>query len=164
MKYQPTQFFLSYWRQWNRRERILVSTMACFLLWYFFYILIENPLQTALTQARAQVQDNQSTLTWVTYMHARLKAIHPAKHVTTSALLGILHEKLNEHAILHQFPSHLTQHASTQIMLKFEKVPFNLFLDWMWQLNQQYHFEIKQLQTKRSPVSGMVELSCVIEL
>ncbi|MCX7114656.1 MAG: type II secretion system protein GspM [Gammaproteobacteria bacterium] len=152
------------WSQWSRYERTLISVTSCILFLYLFYILIESPLQTALTQTRSQVQDSQSTLNWITHMHSRLKSVHPAKHVSTSELLGILHEKFTTNPTLQPFPAHLTQQAKTQIILKFEKVPFNLFLNLLWQLNQQYHFEVMQLQTKRTEVPGIAEVSCVIEI
>jgi general secretion pathway protein M len=153
---------VNHWQQWNQRERLLVTIASVVLLLYLFYLFIVSPLQEAILQAQTLAQENQATLVWMKRIKSQVHSLAMPKVISTSELMGIIHDQLAETAGLSRYPYHLTQSSSGNIEIKFDKVPFNKFLSWCYRLNQKYHFNIKQLSANQTETAGITQLTCVL--
>ncbi len=148
----------AYWSELNDRERWVLGLGVAVSVLYVLYVLLYAPLTGAVRARIKQVQEKQATLQWMQQVPPSIKG--PVKILTHAQLPSILTSALQDSSF-RQFPYHLQQSASSEVMLVFEAVPFNAFMRWVRSLNEHYTISIVALDAR--PVgakSGLVKLSC----
>ena len=56
----------------------------------------------------------------------------------------------------------LQQTNSGEIQLSFEQIPFNLFIEWLNNINSQYLINIKQFDVNKTATPGLTRLMIII--
>ncbi|AHE66507.1 type II secretion system protein GspM [Legionella oakridgensis] len=151
----------TYWDNLNDRERWMlgVGVVSCFF--YLFYLLFYAPLVNAVKERTQQVAEKKETLVWMQQVRRQYKVSKAPNTLSHTELLTLLAKQLN-HPSFQQFPYQLQQTGAEDIQLSFERVPFNVFLNWLWSLNKRYAILIKQFNVERSDTQGVVKLQVVI--
>jgi general secretion pathway protein M len=150
----------NYWLNLNDRERGMLGGAVIFLFLYLFYAVIYAPLTTSVAEKTQQVFEKQATLTWMQNVRHQAHAQKP-KTLSSSQLLSMFAAQLKS-AAFHPFSYQIQQTGAGDIQLSFEQVPYNLFLEWLWSIQQKYAFTIKQLTIEHTETPGVVKLLIVI--
>lgn len=154
---------LDYLEHLTPRERWMVSLGGACLILTLGYAGIYSPLHQTIQTNQASLADKRSTLKWMKQVQ-HTPHTPSVKHLSQTQLLSTLTDALN-HTNFKNYPYHLAQTANGEIELKFDKVPFNRFLMWSWDLNQHYQFDIKQLNAENiSDTPGVVKLTWLISV
>lgn len=151
----------AYLNSLNERERwMLISAMICLFL-YGYYLFLYNPLSQQVTQKSVQLKEKITTLEWMKQVRLQYHKPKTKEGVDNSQLLTILATQLKENSTL-KFPYQLQQTGSGDIQLSFEKVPFNLFVDWLEKLNEKYTIILKQFNAERTPTAGIAHVTIIL--
>lgn len=154
---------LDYLNHLTTRERWMVYIGTTCLILTLGYTCIYSPLHQAIETNQASLADKIATLKWMKQVQ-QTPHTQSAKHLSQTQLLATLTDALN-HTNFKTYPYHLAQTANGDIELKFDKVPFNRFLTWAWELNQHYQFNIKQLNAESiANTPGLVKLVWLINV
>ena len=152
---------ITYWNNLNERERwLLIIASACCLL-FLFYLLIYSPLVDGVQNKKQQLIEKQDTLAFLRKAKIEQKIIKKVQVLSKGNLLTVLAEQLTASSF-HQSPYQLQQTASGDIQLSFDAVPFNPFMHWLWSVNENYSFLIKQFQAEHTVTPGVVKLVLTI--
>lgn len=151
----------TYWANLNERERWILGSGVGFCCVYLFYLLIYSPLTTAIHNKSQQLIEKQETLEWMqgvlqSYEHRKVP-----KTLTSAQLLSVLAEQLNASSFK-QYPYELQQTGNATIQLRFEQVPYNLFMNWLWSTYGKYTLVVKQLSLTRTKTPGVVKLNLTV--
>lgn len=149
------------WRQLNERERRMLIIGAVCCGFYLWYAVLYAPLTRATQDRTRQLLEKKETLVWMQQVREQYHAQHALKTVTTSQLLTVLTQQLTTSA-LRSFPYRLQQTGRNEVQLSFETVPYNLFLQWLWSMNETHAMAIKQLTVNRTASPGIVKIMLVI--
>jgi len=150
----------AYWNQLNEREQVLVGLGGIGGVALLFYLLIYNPLVSAVEEKKSEWVDKKTTLQWMqqaqqTYAHEQAPT-----QVTTATLLSVLTELLS-HVSFQRFPYQLEQTSSGDIQLTFDAVPYNLFVSWLQTQSKHYTLVIKSLYFSKTNTPGVVKAAVV---
>ena len=150
----------AYWNQLSEREQVLVGLGGIGGLALLFYLLIYDPLVSAVEERKAAWIDKKTTLQWMqraqqTYAHEQ-----PPIQVTAATLLSVLTELLS-HVSFQRFPYQLEQTSSGDIQLTFDAVPYNLFVSWLQTQSKHYTLVIKSLYLSKTNTPGVVKAAVV---
>ena len=145
----------------NEREQWMVILCGLFLIFYVYCALLYLPLAQKLEHKKLQLQDKSQTLTWMNTVKAHYKRPKTKESLDGSQLLTVLTTNLKQSEIK-KFNYQLQQTSAGDIQLSFESVPFNQFILWFHQLNQNYTMILKQLQVERTTTPGLVSLSTLL--
>lgn len=151
----------NYWNNLNEREKWLLAATSICVIIYLFYLFFYAPLANAVINREKLLQEKNETLHWMKQVRNEAKHSNHAMPITNAKLLALIDNQLSNNK-LHQFTYQLQQTGSGEIQLSFERVPFNQFLTWLWSVNNNYAFNIKQFNAERSDVAGMVRLNLII--
>ena len=151
----------NYWNNLNERERWVLGIGLFVLFFYFFYLLVYSPLSTAVNNKTNQLAEKKELLAWMEQMKHKPKSDKKTQSITNPKLLGLIGHQLT-HDALKSFKYQLQQTGASDIQLSFEKVPYNLFLSWLWSLSKNYSINLKQFNVERSDPPGIVKLVVVI--
>ena len=150
----------AYWDNLNERERWMLGSGVVICFCYLLYLLIFSPLFNAVHKKSQQLVEKQETLVWM--QQVRTQKIKKAPlSLSTSKLLTVLADRLNQTSFK-QYPYQLQQTGVSDIQLVFDQVPYNPFVSWLWDINEQYAIAIKQLIIDRTETAGVVKLIIVI--
>jgi len=158
-----TDFFKTHWAQLNDRERaaVVIGGVVCAI--YLFYLLVLAPLMHAVHDKLQMLIEKKETLSWMQQVAPSPASKMSPKKITSSKLLTLLTEDLNKSALEH-FPYQLQQTSVTDIQLIFEKVPYNLWIQWFWSFSEAYAISLKKLTIERQSVPGMIKLTVVLRV
>lgn len=150
----------AYWDNLNERERWVLGGGVVVCFFYLLYLLIFSPLFNAVHTKSQQLAEKQETLIWM--QQVRTQKIKKApQSLSSSKLLTVLAERLNETSFK-RYPYQLQQTGVSDIQLVFDHVPYNPFVTWLWDINEQYTISIKQLLIEHTETAGVVKLMMVI--
>ena len=144
---------MHYWQGLNEREQWAVRIGGIFLIIYLIYLIIFSPLFTAVDSTTAQIKEKSQTLTWMRSVRHQHDSIKSPKPITNSKLLSLIASQLNV-APYQGFHYQMQQTSSGDIQLAFEKIPYNIIMNWLWTLSQNYTVTIKHLGVERLPASS----------
>ncbi len=150
-----------HWDHLSERERWMVIGGLIFCGFYLFYVLIYSPLNTAIHGKTLQLQDKKETLVWMQQVKKQYKPQQPLQSLDSGQLLTVLAEQLNT-AAFKPFPYQLQQIGKGDIQLIFERVPYNLFVEWLWSLSKKYAMTLQQFNIERTEISGIVKAMVVL--
>lgn len=153
----------SYWNNLNDRERLLAVIAGLLGLGYLLYLLVFSPLDKALTNRKQDLLEKKETLTWLQTIDAPSSQQSKKQQVLSNAqLLAQIGDQLAKSSFK-QSSYQLQQTSAGEIQLSFEKVPFNPFLTWFWNLSADYAITIKQLSVEKTETAGIVKLLLNVE-
>jgi general secretion pathway protein M len=151
----------SYLNSLSEKEKwMLISAAFCALL-YGYYLFLYSPLSNQVDQKSNQLIEKTETLAWMNKVRSQDKSSLKKRSVDNSQLLTILAKQLKDNTQL-KFPYQLQQTGSGDIQLSFEKVPFQLFINWLAKIDKQYTFTLKQLDVEQSETAGITKLILVM--
>lgn len=148
------------WNNLNPREKwTLLGGIVC-VFFYSYYYFLYAPIHTKLLQNQAFLTEKMETLTWM--QSAKHQKIPKTKKtISNNELLTFLTNKLKENSNAN-FPYQLEQTHNGDIQLSFEEIPFDLFMNWLVKLNNQYTIFIKQLVVNKAKTAGVTKLTIVL--
>jgi general secretion pathway protein M len=153
--------FLSYWnrREKNEQKALIAGCVIVFI--YAIYIFIYTPIQTMTTTQRLQLQDKRETLNWIQKVRPQIQQTSHAVPIQTTELLSIVQKTLSQ-APFKSFPSQLNQSNISDVEVKFQRVPFNALIKWMWDLNEHYQLNIKLFEAQISDIPGVCQAHVIL--
>lgn len=151
----------NYWSGLTERERIIAAVGGTCTLIYLFYLLIYSPLSTAVSTKTKQLIEKKETLSWMQQVRNQPKNQKQVESLTNTKLLALIGTQLSDNKFK-QFPYQLQQTGPGDIQLSFDKVPYILFLSWLWTLKSHYKITIKQFTADKTDTPGLVKLLIVL--
>lgn len=151
----------TYWNNLNERERWMLAGVAVFIVLYLMYLLIYAPLKQAIHDKSQQLVEKQETLVWMQQVAKQYKAKKAPENLSSSQLLTVLASQLSNTSFK-QFTYQLQQTGTSDIQLVFDKVPYNLFVAWLWTISEKYAISIKQFNVEKTDTPGVVKMMIVI--
>ncbi|MBA2656344.1 MAG: type II secretion system protein M [Tatlockia sp.] len=152
---------LNYWSNLNERERWLLGIGTVSVVIYLFYLVIYSPLANAVEDKSRLLVEQQNTLQWLHQARMQHQNQSKALVISNPKLLALIGNQLNDKSFK-PFPYQLQQTGPGDIQLSFERVPYKQFLSWLWNLNQNYLFNLKQFSAERTETSGVVKAFVII--
>lgn len=148
------------WQNLNERERWMVILAVATTVVYLIYLLIYSPLVNAVQNKTEQLLDKKETLQWMQQVRGQARAEKKAS-LSSAKLLSLIEQQLKTNKSLN-FPHSIQQTSTGDIQISFDQVPFNLFMQWLGELNHRYNMRINQLQAERLDTAGMIKLQMTI--
>lgn len=152
---------MNYWNNLSERDRWAAIIGGFFLLSYLFYLLVYSPLTSAVTDKTSQLQDKQETLQWMEQVKKQPLSKANRQTINNGKLLSLVASQLAQ-GNLQKTGYQIQQTSSGDIQVNFDAVPYSLFLNWLWALNNNYAIHIKQLSSERSQIPGVVKLMVIL--
>lgn len=151
----------NYWNNLNDREKwTLIGGMLCVFL-YLYYLFLYSPLSNAVNQKSKQLVEKTQTLEWMKSVQGQAKAPKTKQTVSDNQLLTLLSSQLNDEKTL-KYPFQLQQTGSGDIQLSLAEVPFDLFMNWLSTLNENYTIQIMQFNVEPTPTPGLVKIMIIL--
>jgi general secretion pathway protein M len=141
----------------NERERWMVIGGGLCLALYLFYMLIYAPLSNKVAERSAQLTEKMATLDWMKKIKQQGPLGAKKQNVEPSKLLNLVATQLKMMDSI-KLPYQLQQTSSGDVQLSFEEVPFNLFLNWLAELNKKYNISIKQFEATQTKTAGVTHI------
>lgn len=150
-----------YFNDLNARERKLVILASIFCGIFIFYSFVYAPLGKAVEDKKLILQENKQSLVWMEQVYAKQKLVKPPETLPHDKLLTALSNSIRN-SDLKNFPYQLEQDTSGDIRLNFAKVPYNIFVNWLWQFSSRYALSLKVFTVTPKGQPGIVEASVVL--
>lgn len=153
---------MTYWNNLNERERLLVIIGGICLFVFALYQLIYSPLSNSSLEKQREAQEKKETFAWMQQKRQipLNTAVKPS--VGGSKLLSIIGTQLNTKPFI-KFPHQLQQTSLGLLQLSFDNVPYTPFLLWLWKLEHNYAFTVKQFDASRTKTAGVVKIMVLID-
>jgi len=151
----------AWWANLSERDRWAAGLGLSFLICYCFYLLVYGPLLNSITSTSLQLKENRETLAWMKQVKEETGSSKNAESLNRNKLLTVVSAQLSGEP-LRPFAYQLQQTAQGDILLSFESVPYNLFLTWLWTLNQNYAITMDQFSIEKTKTPGVVKVSVII--
>lgn len=139
----------------------MVITAVLSLALYVYYQFIYTPLSNTVALKSTQLVEKTQTLAWMKQVRQQANSSTKKRSVDNSQLLTLLATQLKNNKTL-KFPFQLQQTGSGEIQLSFESVPFQLFIQWLARINDEYTLTIKQCVVDETDTPGMTRLMIII--
>lgn len=152
-----------FWQHLSDRDRAVLGVGIICCILFIFYSLCYSPLMTAVEKKTSQFTEQAATLTWMQSAQVQYKSAASTEKINRAQLLTVVAKQLNT-GELQQFTYQLQQTATQDIELSFERVPFNIFVQWLWHINQKYPFIIKMCKVENTNIQGVVKLNLVLSV
>lgn len=153
---------LDYWKSLNEREQGSLGFAGLFCVIYLFYLVIYSPLTSAVTNKNQQLKDKRESLAWMQKIQQQYRQPGKAiQAIDSSKLLSLIASELSKPAFS-AFTYQMQQTGSGDIELSFEKIPYNAFIKWLWEISHHYTIHIKELHIEHSETPGLVKLNLLI--
>ncbi len=151
----------SYLNNLNERERRMVFTALLVVVAYIYYALLYTPLAQGVEEKKRLLQEKVVTLAWMKKVQLQHVSTQKKQSIDNSQLLTLIANQLKNDTTL-QFPYKLQQTSSGEIQLSYDKVPFNLFIEWLAKINERYYINVKQLSANKTTTPGITQIMLVI--
>jgi general secretion pathway protein M len=151
----------SYLSNLNERERWMVISATLCVFVYVYYFFLYSPIVSRVEERQSQLLEKTQTLQWMNKVKDQKNSGTVKKNIDNGQLLTLLSTQLKNHGTI-KFPFQLQQTSSGEIQLNFEQISFNLFVEWLAQLNNKYKINIKQFDINKTPIPGIVQLMIIL--
>ncbi|RUR10290.1 type II secretion system protein GspM [Legionella sp. km772] len=151
----------SYISNLNEREKWMVLSATLCVLVYVYYFFLYAPIASRVEERQQQFIEKTETLQWMNKVKNQKTTTSVKKTIDNGQLLTLLSTQLKNHATI-KFPFQLQQTSSGETQINFDQVPFNLFIEWLAQLNNKYKINIKQFDINKTPTPGVVQLMIIL--
>jgi general secretion pathway protein M len=156
-----------WWSHLALREKRVVGIGSALFVIFVFYAGIWSPLNDKAASLRQAVINNQATLVWMRETDKQLRVLesktkHEAASLTPIALLSILKNKINE-MNLTPYLTQLKESNQDTIVVGFQKVEFDSFMQLMIALTKEHSIVIKQMSVMADNPLGIVNIELSIQ-
>ncbi|QUN06051.1 type II secretion system protein M [Shewanella yunxiaonensis] len=146
-----------WWESLAQRERQMVLVMAGIIAISILYWGIWTPISNAETQAQAQLNAQQQTLTFVQESAAKI-AILKTGGGSRPALTGSLSTVVTQSASAYGLSITRMQPQGKQIQIWMDDVPFDALLSYLGDLVQKQGLSLDNLDVTVGEQPGMVKV------
>ena len=151
----------SYLNNLNEREKWMVVGAALCIFIYAYYFFLYSPIASRVDDRQMQLNEKTETLLWMNKVKNQKNTGVIKKTIDNGQLLTIVSTELKHHESI-KFPFQLQQTSSGELQLNFDQVSFNLFIEWLAQLNNKYKINIKQFDINKTPTPGIVQMMIIL--
>lgn len=140
----------------SMRERWVLFSGGAIAIILLFYALCWHPLTIRIEDLQQRLQEKGSRLNWLTGVRDHLN--HLPKSTTkelVSDVMAVTERSLSE-AGLAGYLREVSQPESGQLQVVFADIPFDTFIDWLQDFDQQYAVKFLKFKIKSGADSGMV--------
>lgn len=151
----------AFWNKYSKREQLMLSITVIFILIIFIYNFVYLHIYNIRTAKLREIQEKKDTLVFMQQVIPFIKQ-NQVKSINSTDLMSFIQRDLKSPQF-EKFSSQIDQVNGDDIEITFKRVPFNLFLAWLFKLNQKYQFTIKTLEAKNSSsTAGVCKLRVVL--
>lgn len=153
-----------WWLNRNPREQQLLIGLMIFLFIFISYHFLWAPYQQ---QKQAQINKlhyQQQLLQWMQQKHHEFQALSTQsqhKKALTQSPAATLAEALKQEN-LYSYIDGLEQNSENRVVLRFNQVPFDRFIQFLEHLSRQYAISIEQLNISQTESPGFTSLNLQI--
>ncbi len=151
----------AYFNSLNERERSTVIIGGVFVVFFLVYWLLFAPLTGAVEEKNLQLLDKAETLAWMNQVRQQNTSAKKPVTVSNGQLLSLLANQLHATSF-QQYQYKLEQTGTGDIQLTYDKVPYNAFVLWLWELSEKYAIELKQFNVDHTDVAGIVKVMLLL--
>lgn len=151
----------SYLNTLNEREKWMILIAGISVFAYVYYLFLYSPLASKVNERTTQLVEKKQTLAWMNKVKNTTSIKSTKRTIDNSQLLTLLATELKNDPTLN-VPYQLQQTSSGEVQLSFERVSFNVFIEWLLKLNNTYNINIKQLDVNKSETPGSTQLMIII--
>ncbi|MBF0134333.1 MAG: type II secretion system protein M [Magnetococcales bacterium] len=155
------------WRDLGGRERRIVAIGLPVLVVAIFYFMIWSPFMERLDNARKRVAASSDTLHWMQSQAVEIKAMQaglgasvPSSLSLSGSFLSFMEESARQGGLGGVLKS-VEPSGNDQVLMKFEKAPFQTLATWLIDLHTQ-GVEPVSVSLEREPEPGMVRARLVL--
>lgn len=149
------------WHHLNERERWMVGFCAVFCALAACYWLLIAPIQKTVATKSEQLSEKQATLSWMKQVRGQSQSLKAQATLSNTQLLSLLVTELR-HASFQAFPYELQQTNQGDVQLSFQKVPYSVFVPWLWSVSKKYPVAVKQLNVEQTDTPGVVKIFTIL--
>ena len=144
------------------REQKFVLFGGLLMLVMLYWLGLYLPLSNAVSVGKQQLVEKRQLLHWMRWQQ-QFTALPIRPQLSTTQLMVQIKNTL-QHSTLNAFPYQLqlTNTVQSEVTLKFDQVPFNAVMVWLWNLDSNYQFTIKHLTVENTKTPGVIQFSLLI--
>ncbi len=154
-----------WWINLSLREKQAASLGGALIAVLLIYVLIWLPFTNSLESLRNQVRRNTELLTWMRESDNRIqtleKMLQRQNIKPTASILGIVQNAVNNSPLAKNL-AQMRQAENNSVQLSFQKVDFDMLIQWLTQIWQQQGLIVEQLVVTPSGTPGIVSTELVI--
>lgn len=152
------QTWIQRWQALSERERRLLLLGGGALLLAFLYWGLWQPFQQGLAESRDRVAKQVETLAWMQQQGGRVLSLQRQGGAKVD-LSASLESVVNQSAGRAKITLTRMQSLQGQVQVEIERLPFDRWLEWMRQLEEQYGITIAALELAALPeIKGEVKI------
>jgi general secretion pathway protein M len=171
--------FFNKWFEWSEKgkewwsslplqKRKALTVGGLFLSLFIIYQWIWSPLVEQADNMRRHLADAQKTFVWMQTADKEMRTLedlhkHKTATFTPIALLDILQKNINQ-AGLSSNLTELKQASKETILIHFQKVEFDAFIQMLITLMKEQSLTISQLSVTAQNSQGLVNVEMVVQL
>ena len=141
----------------DREKKISMIAAACLLL-FFIYSIVWNPLSTQLKDNEKKLLIAQQTLTWVEDKAGILVQSGIGKQTINVDNLNLV-ESINMSAKKLGVNFSRVDNKKDQVEVAISDVEFDIFINWLTILNQQYSITVINADFVKGELEGHVKVN-----
>lgn len=153
----------AYWDNLEPREKRLIQLAGGFLSLLLVYVFLIEPISASLGSQRQQLIVQRETAVWLHKQWQQYQNAFPAqgKRLSREDILTEFSSSLSK-SPLAKFPTSISQSATEEIHLENKKVPFHTILEWLYNMDKRYEFQIVKCQMDALSTPGLVSVDLLV--
>ena len=156
----------AWWNARAPRERLILTIGAAVVMVSLFYGVLWHPLNSQITQRRAALLEQHSTLQWMQQATDELQRLRSQGPQSTpdapgSSLLVVLESSAREHGIRDRI-TRMEPAGNDRVQLSLRDVNFDRTLQWIAALQQRHGMEISESSIVADDVRGNVDAALTL--
>lgn len=153
--------FQAWWESISLRERQLTILSGVFILVALIYWGAWKPLSNQLTTSQSELLRAQQTLSWVQDKAPLLANSGAAKSGHQGQRSSLAHV-VNSSAKQHQVTFARVVNNKEQIEVWINEIEFDLFVEWLTTLNNQYAVSVISADVSQIDKNGFVKINRLV--
>lgn len=152
--------YIEKWQQLSARERILLIIGAIFIVVSLFYLLLWEPLTTAVEHYREDVIANRVLLRQVKEIGpeiTQLRSQMNRSQIKSQAELIAVIEKTIKKSRIQEAVTEIGSGPENSARLRFDEVSFDELMTWLIDLQQKQGIVVNTITIEKLPTVGMVK-------
>ena len=150
--------FEAWWGSLSDREKKVSMIAAVCLLLFFIYSIVWNPLSTQLKANEKKLVTAQQTLTWVEDKAGILIQSGIGKQPINVDNLNLV-ESINISGKKFEINFSRVDNKKNQVEVAISDVEFDVFINWLTILNQQYLITVVNTDFVKGELAGHVKVN-----
>lgn len=145
------------WHQLQPRERHLLIAMAAALGVLLFYLVVWQPMHSAVANGQQRLTSQQNNLEYMRKSVSQVLLSRSATPRSSAKVSGSLSQRVNRTASQHKITLSRLQPQKNELSVRIEQAEFNVLLAWLQTLQRQ-RVEVTAIDLSRDDQVGMVEV------